>query len=86
MSNLRTIREDEEKELAALRQQIEKVEQCKNILEKVKEAWTPDKRSFEEAEAESKGQAWICPRCGKVHSWLSMTCDCEPKTVTSTTY
>ena len=29
---------------------------------------------------------WICPRCQKVHSWLSMTCDCEPKTVTSTTY
>jgi hypothetical protein len=66
--------------------EIEKHNQCDVILEKVKEAWTPDKRSFEEAEAESKGQAWICPRCGKVHSWLSMTCDCEPKTVTSTTY
>ena len=30
--------------------------------------------------------AWICPRCQKVHSWLSMTCDCEPNTITSTTY
>ena len=29
---------------------------------------------------------WICPRCQKVHSWLSITCDCEPKTITRTTY
>ena len=28
---------------------------------------------------------WICPRCQKVHSWLDMTCDCEPKTIISTT-
>ena len=87
--------------------------QAENIITKVKEANTPDKRTFEEAEAdkaylngciakaepnlskiqdvdkelaEIRGQGWICPRCGKVHSWLSMTCDCEPKTITSTTY
>ena len=28
---------------------------------------------------------WICPRCQKVHNWLDMTCDCEPKTIISTT-
>jgi len=33
-----------------------------------------------------KQGGWICPRCQKVHSWLSMTCDCEPKTITSITY
>lgn len=26
---------------------------------------------------------WICPRCGKVHCPLSMTCDCSPATVLS---
>ena len=46
---------------------------------------------LKQAEAEpvknlASGQAWICPRCQKVHSWLSMTCDCEPKTITRTTY
>jgi DNA repair exonuclease SbcCD ATPase subunit len=93
--------------------EIEKHNQCDVILEKVKEAWTPDKRSFEEAEkdkaylneciekatpnlskikdvdkelAEIKGQGWICPRCGKVHSWLSMECDCKPAGTWSTTY
>ena len=39
-----------EKEIASLRQQLEKLDQCKNIIAKVKEANTPDKRSFEEAE------------------------------------
>jgi hypothetical protein len=29
---------------------------------------------------------WICPRCQKVHSWLSMTCDCPPNTITRTSY
>lgn len=33
-----------------------------------------------------KQGGWICPRCQKVHSWLSITCDCEPKTITSITY
>lgn len=28
------------------------------------------------------GSGWICPRCFKVHSWLSMECDCPPKTIT----
>ena len=99
--------------ILSLRRQLEKFDQCKNILEKVKEANTPDKRTFEEAEAdkaylneciakaepnlskikdvdkelaEIRGHGWICPRCGKVHSWLSMTCDCEPKTITATTH
>ena len=72
------------KSLDVIADEIVKLFQCKNSIAKVKEAWTPDKRSFEETE--SKGQAWICPRCQKVHSWLSMTCDCEPKTITSTTY
>lgn len=75
-----------EKYAKALDEFIVKLIQCKNIIAKVKEANTFDKRSFEEAEANVKGQAWICPRCGKVHSWLSMTCDCEPKTITSITY
>jgi hypothetical protein len=35
---------------------------------------------------EYNGSGWICPRCQKVHSWLSMTCDCDPNTITSTTY
>jgi DNA repair exonuclease SbcCD ATPase subunit len=101
------------KELAVLKRQLKKLNQCKNIIEKVKEAWTPDKRSFEEAEkdkaylneciekatpnlskikdvdkelAEIKGQGWICPRCGKVHSWLSMECDCKPAGTWSITY
>ena len=29
---------------------------------------------------------WICPRCGKVHSYLSLTCDCNPTTLTGVTY
>jgi hypothetical protein len=32
-----------------------------------------------------KRGGWICPRCGKVHSWLSMECDCPPKIITYTT-
>jgi hypothetical protein len=28
---------------------------------------------------------WICPRCQKVHSWLSMTCDCPPNVITAST-
>ena len=49
------------------------------------------RQQLKQAEAEpvknlASGQAWICPRCQKVHSWLSMTCDCEPRTITSTTY
>lgn len=26
---------------------------------------------------------WLCPRCQKVHSPYSTTCDCKPQTVTS---
>jgi hypothetical protein len=33
-----------------------------------------------------KQGGWICPRCQKVHSWLSMTCDCPPNTITRTSY
>jgi len=31
-------------------------------------------------------QAWICPRCAKVHSYLSLTCDCPPNTIAASTY
>ena len=30
-------------------------------------------------------EGWICPRCGKVHSYLSLTCDCPLNTFISTT-
>lgn len=45
------------------------------------------KKQLEECENKNpdSGQAWTCPRCGKVHSWLSMGCDCPPKTITSST-
>lgn len=29
---------------------------------------------------------WECPRCHKIHSYLDMTCDCPPRTITKTTY
>lgn len=32
-----------------------------------------------------KRGGWICPRCQKVHSWLSMTCDCPPNVITAST-
>jgi len=47
--------------------------------------WTP-KDKIVEIKATPMPSGWICPRCQKVHSWLSMTCDCEPKTITRTTY
>lgn len=28
-------------------------------------------------------QGWECPRCYKIHSYLKMSCDCEPKTTVS---
>lgn len=31
-------------------------------------------------------QAWICPRCQKVHNWMVQSCDCPPNTITVTTY
>jgi hypothetical protein len=31
-------------------------------------------------------QAWECPRCNKIHSYLSLFCDCPPNTFSSTTY
>ena len=65
--------------------EIEKLYQCEHILEKVKEANTPDKRTFEEAETESKGQAWICPRCQKVHNWMVQHCDCPANVITAST-
>lgn len=40
-------------EIASLKKQIAKEKQCHAIYEKVKEAWTPDKRSFEEAEKDA---------------------------------
>ena len=52
------------------------------------------REQLEQAEAETEiaeikstpiPSGWICPRCQKVHSWLDMTCDCEPKTIISTT-
>ena len=26
---------------------------------------------------------WACPRCGKIHSPYSVTCDCPPPTITT---
>ena len=45
------------------------------------------KKQLEECKDENpaSGQAWICPRCGKVHSWLSMECDCPPNVITAST-
>jgi len=31
-------------------------------------------------------QAWECPRCHKIHSYLSLECDCPPRVITATTY
>jgi len=31
-------------------------------------------------------QTWMCPRCYKIHSYLSTTCDCPPFTITASTY
>ena len=39
-----------------------------------------------EQEEKTKSGGWECPRCHKIHSWLSMECDCPPSTTTSTTY
>lgn len=36
-------------------------------------------------EYKPKNESWICPRCFKVHSYLSLTCDCPPSTITTTT-
>lgn len=35
---------------------------------------------------EEKKEGLTCPRCGKIHSYLSPTCDCPPKTYTANTY
>jgi DNA repair exonuclease SbcCD ATPase subunit len=40
----------------------------------------------EEKESNENIQAWICPRCYRVHSYLSLTCDCLPNTITKNTY
>ena len=45
-------------QLASLKSQLRE-QQCHSIYEKVKESWTPDKRSFEEAEAESQLSAHV---------------------------
>jgi hypothetical protein len=45
-----------------------------------------EKAEIAEIKATPMPSGWICPRCQKVHSWLSMSCDCEPNTITSTTY
>ncbi len=37
-------------EISQLKEQIKKEEQCHAIINKVKEAWTPEKKSFEEME------------------------------------
>jgi hypothetical protein len=84
-SFLRQLVNKKEIELIELKQQLAECDQCEHILEKVKEAWTPDKRTFEEAEAESKGQAWICPRCQKVHNWMVQSCDCPANVITAST-
>lgn len=55
-----------EKYAKALDDFIVKLIQCKNIIAKVKEANTPDKRSFEEAEAdkaEIRGEDKKCENC-----------------------
>jgi len=48
-------------------------ERCHSIYEKIKEAWTPDKRSFEEAEGEKKSveeilQKYVCHTYPTGHS------------------
>ena len=64
--------------------------QSRKILKAQSELADLKQRLAESEIAEIKAtpmpSAWICPRCQKIHSWLSMTCDCEPKTITSTTY
>ena len=37
-------------------------------------------------EQENHSQTWMCPRCYKIHSYLKTSCDCDPNTITSTTY
>ena len=39
-----------------------------------------------EGNSKNNSDGWICPRCGKVHSYLSLTCDCNPTTLTGVTY
>jgi len=39
-----------------------------------------------QGEQENHSQTWMCPRCYKIHSYLKTSCDCDPNTITSTTY
>ena len=71
------------KKIADLQQQLAKLDQCKNIIAEVKEAWTPDKRSFEEVEKEKQIQNdcnncafgicltkdWPCNDCNGSNKW-----------------
>ncbi len=35
---------------------------------------------------QNKNEGWMCPRCGKIHSYLSLTCDCPIRWRVGTTY
>jgi len=39
-----------------------------------------------QGEQDNHSQTWMCPRCYKIHSYLKTSCDCDPNTITSTTY
>jgi hypothetical protein len=58
--------------------EIVKLFQCKNIIAEVKEAWTPDKRSFEEVEKEKQIQN-DCNNCAfgicLTKDWPCFDCD-----------
>ena len=58
------------------------IEELADLNEQLKQA---EAEPVAEIKSVSIPVGWICPRCGKVHSWLSMECDCPPKTITSST-
>lgn len=45
---------------------MSKEQQCQNIIDKVGESWTPDKRSFEQAEADKKQ-----PTDEEIQKWIN---------------
>lgn len=56
-------------------------------VKKVEKELSDLNKQLEECEDENPafGQAWICPRCHKVHNWMVQSCDCSPNVITAST-
>lgn len=63
----------------------EKYRDIKNDIASLLQQLEKSDHSEDKLDKVDKRGGWICPRCQKVHSWLSMTCDCPPNVITAST-